>query len=349
MTSPVEPAPHKPQRSPLTPRQRVEQSLNHQTPDRVPVDFLATPEVWNKLNAHFGTLAGKPSDQEFFEPAREAVLEALQVDCRVISYDAFLKPPEWFTPPGTTVDWWNSLSRSTPNRMWRHELADGTFQDVWGRQSTNVKNDFGAYEEIVKNPLASAQTIEDLRRLPWPTPDWWDFSGLPELLKVMDSTTEYHIRFRTGSVFEVAWQLRGMESFLLDLVSDPHMTEYIMDRLTDVYVANLETVLELAGNRIDMVYFYDDVATQNSLLISKKVWRNAIRPRHQKIVNLAQRYGKHVMYHCDGAISFLLPELVELGIDVINPIQVDAGGMDPAVLKEAYGDHLCFHGGVDID
>lgn len=168
------------------------------------------------------------------------------------------------------------------------------------------------------------------------------------MIEQYDRRDQYHIRFRAGSVFEVAWQLRGMEAFLIDMVTQPEYAEYIMDRLTEVYVANLRSVLEQAGERIDMIYFYDDVATQTSLLLSKKAWRQSIRPRHAKIIEIAHQYGKQIMYHCDGAISFLLPELIDMGVTVITPVQVDAKGMQPELLKERYGKQLSFHGGIDI-
>lgn len=332
----------------LSPRQRVQLALNHQTPDRIPVDFLATTEVWKKLQKHFAIPEGAPRDDEYYDPSREQVLRKLDVDCRVISYDSFLNLPANQFKPGGVVDWWTSADRSTPNRMWRQALPDGSFQDIWGRHSGMVKNDFGTYEEHISNPLAGMTTLEEIKAFSWPAPDWWDFSGLPALLADLDREQEYHIRFRVGSVFEVAWQLRGMEAFLLDLVTQPALAEYIMDCLTDVYIANLETVLELSGDRIDAVYFYDDVATQNSLMVSKKVWQRSIQPRHARLIEVAQRYGKHVMYHCDGAIAPLIPALIEMGVDILNPIQADAKGMEPEGLKAAFGDRLSFHGGIDI-
>ncbi len=332
----------------ITPRQRVEMSLRHQNPDRVPVDFLATPEVWEKLIHHFGVQPAEPGKADLYEKRREEILVRLNVDCRVVSYDMFFDPPEKVIQPGANVDWWHSLNRSTPNRMWRQELVDGTFLDIWGRHSTTCKNDFGAYEEYRSHPLAAIETIEDAKQTRWPLPDWWNFTPLPGLLNELDRTNEYHIRFRAGSIFEVAWQLRGMETFLLDLVTQPEIAEYIMSALTDVSVANLERVLALAGDRIDSVYFYDDVATQNSLLISKKVWQRAIRPHHARIVETARRYGKHVMYHCDGAVEPLIRDLIEMGVDIINPIQVDVPGMDLDMLKKSYGERLTFHGGIDI-
>jgi uroporphyrinogen decarboxylase len=332
----------------LTPRRRVELSLNHQAPDRIPTDFFATPEVWDNLASAFGIEKTGTDDGNYFEESREKVLRRLAIDCRVISYDMFINPPAAMLTPGAVVDWWGSLNRSTPNRMWRQKLPDDTAKDVWGRCSGPVQNAFGAYEEIIYNPLYNISSLEDLKRFPWPTPDWWDFTGLPGLIEQYDRLDQYHLRFRVGSVFEVAWQLRGMEAFLIDLVTQPQFSEYIMDRLTEVYVANLRSVLELASERIDMIYIYDDVATQNSLLLSKKAWTQSIRPRHAKIFELARQYGKQIMYHCDGAISFLLPELLDMGVTAITPVQVDAKGMQPELLKEKFGNRLSFHGGIDI-
>ena len=97
-----------------------------------------------------------------------------------------------------------------------------------------------------------------------------------------------------------------------------------------------------------MVYFYDDVATQNSLMISKKMWRNYVMPCHKRIIDVAREYGKPVMYHCDGALYPLLSEMVDMGIDVLNPVQADAKGMEPETLKAEFGDRISFHGGIDI-
>ncbi len=332
----------------LTPRRRAELSLSHQKPDRIPADFFATPEVWDKLIQCFDIEKTAPGDEDYFEESREEVLRRLAIDCRVISYDMFINPPTRILSPGASVDWWDSLARSTPNRMWRQKLPDGSAKDIWGRCTSFVRNAFGAYEENISNPLSHISSLEDLKNNPWPSPDWWDFTGLPELIEHYDRRDQYHLRFRAGSIFEVAWQLRGMEAFLIDMVTQPQLAEYIMDRLTEVYVTNLSCVLELAGDRIDMVYIYDDVATQNSLMLSKRTWTQLIRPRHTKIFETARRYGKQIMYHCDGAISLLLPELLEMGVSVITPIQVDAKGMQPELLKERYGNRLSFHGGIDI-
>jgi uroporphyrinogen decarboxylase len=121
-----------------------------------------------------------------------------------------------------------------------------------------------------------------------------------------------------------------------------------MDRLCDVHVENTRRFMQAAAAQVDMVYFYDDVATSQSLLVPPDTWRQLIRPRHARLVEVARRFGAKVMYHCDGAIAPLIPELLDMGIDVLNPIQTDAPGMDPAALKRDFGRRLCFHGGVSI-
>lgn len=332
----------------ITPRQRVSAALRHETPDRVPVDFLATPEVWETLEKHFQPDVSIIDSGEFFTKEREAILRLLHVDCRMVSYDMFCAPPTKTLRSGAQVSWWDALARSTPNRMWRQNLQDGTSLDIWGHHLHSVANETGRYEEFVSWPLRTAKSLNDLRQYPWPEPDWWDFSCLGEAIQKIDPQHQHSLRFRAGSVFENAWQLRGMEDFLMDMAVSPDIPDYIMNRLTEVLVENTRRVLELAGEKIDIVYFYDDVGAQNGLMISKSMWRRFIKPFHQRLIDTARSAGKHVMYHCDGAIAALIPELIEMGIDILNPVQPTAKDMAPERLKTDFGHHLSFHGGIDI-
>lgn len=331
-----------------SPRERVLTALRHEQPDRVPVDFLASPEIWHRLTEAIRPEVAAVGQSDYFDPVWEAILRHFEVDCRVLSYDQFFEPPASLLRDGATVEWWAALSRSTPNRMWRQRLPSEDYYDLWSHHIRLVRNQTGQYEEFATWPLQAATSIVDLQNHPWPEPDWWDFSPIPGIMAQLDTHQEYHIRFRIGSVFEIAWQLRGMQEFLMDLALNPAIPKYIMARLTDIYVENARRVLEAAGDRLDMVYFYDDVATQNSLMVSKKMWRDYIKPCHARIIEVAQKYNKPVMYHCDGALYPLLPEMIELGVDVLNPVQADAKGMDPATLKSEFGDKLSFHGGIDI-
>ena len=319
----------------VTCRERVLTALAHRGPDRVPCDLLATPEVWDRLQQALGA------------DSREAVLRKLQVDCRRVSYDSYCAPPERIAGDGD-VEWWDNLARSTTERVWRLRTKDGLWADIWGARRREVAHAHGRYEDLVEYPLATASSLTDLQVYDWPTPDWFDFSGLTYELDALDAGGECHIRYRIGSLFETAWSLRGFEQMLMDLALEPHMPKYMLDRILDVHIANLEAVLALAGERIDMVYYYDDLATMDSLLMSPDMWRRTIKPRQERLMQAALDGGKPIMYHCDGAISPLLPELLDMGVSLLNPIQTDAADMDPQALKDRFGKRLAFHGGVNI-
>lgn len=329
-------------------QERVRAAIRHETTDKIPCDFLATSEVWDLMVNHYKPDTTGLEDMAWLEPAREAIMHMLDIDCRLFSYDMFCRPPEEALKPGARIDWWSTLIRSTPNRMWRQITPDGLLHDIWGAQYRVEEHLFGQYEGIANWVLGQATSVDELRDHPWPSPDWWDFSELPAMIDRLQQDGPFHVRFRLGSFFEQAWALRGLEQFMLDFVMDPAIPAYIMDRILEVHLENLKTVLDLAGDKLDMVYTYDDVATQKSLMISPKAWRELVKPRHQQILDLIHSYNKPAMYHCDGAVAPLIPELIEMGVNVLNPIQPDAEGMEPAGLKAQYGQELTFHGGIDI-
>lgn len=328
-------------------RDRVNTALSHESPDRLPVDLLAVPEVWEQLKKQFSIPATKPSDTDLFDPTWETVLEQLSVDCRVVSYDQFCSPPASSLKDGARVEWWDVASRSTPGRMWRQQLPSGELYDIFGRCFKIEHAGAGAYESVVPI-LGHLESIGDFGAFRWPEPDWWDFTRMPEMIKALNRNERHHMRFRSGSIFEVAWQLRGLEQFLIDLAVDPAVAEYLMDRITEILLETTKMAMDVAGDFIDMVYFYDDVATQRSLMISKDMWAKYIWPRHRRMVDLIKSHGKQVMYHSDGSIYEILPALIDTGVDVINPVQADAAMMEPERLKSEFGDRLSFHGGIDI-
>lgn len=331
-----------------TSRERVNTSLAHVQPDRTPVDFLATPEIWRKLADHYQLGNYPDDDQNYFCPVRRQILTQLNADCAVLSYDMFYKPPQDVIGENGKVDWWTSLARSTPARMWRNLTSDGIVKDLWGHEMRLVNSASGKYEEFSRYPLADAQSPQDVRNYAWPKPEHWDFSDLDQVVSDLKKDNDYHIRFRAGSIFEYAWQLRGMEQFMVDLAANPEIPTAIMSSITGILCEVLEKVLKDHGNLIDLVYFYDDVGSQENLMISKRMWQRLIRPHHEKLIAVVRKYGKKVMYHTDGAIRPIIPDLIDMGIDVLNPIQPTAKNLEPKTLKEEFGDKLAFHGGIDI-
>jgi uroporphyrinogen decarboxylase len=314
-------------------QERVAKTLSFQRPDRTPRDFAAVPEIWSRLAKHLNA-ADRP-----------AVLAHLDIDCRVVSYDSFCQPPD---VEENRVDMEASQERSSVGGMWRRIEADGSNRDIWGAHRQRVANPFGELDQFVSYPLAAAGSIEELKKYHWPTPEWWDFSTLRQVISAMNDTAVHSIRYRVGSVFETAWSLYSFEKFLLDMAIEPDLPLYVMERITEVHVQNLQAVLSTAADLIDIVYFYDDLASQNQLLMRPEMYDRLIRPFHARIIALAQRFGKPVMIHCCGAVYPLISRFIDMGISILNPIQPMARDMAPEKLAREFGGRIAYHGGIDI-
>ena len=292
----------------MLPRERVLTALSHKVTDRVPLDFWGVPETWQKLYEYFHT------DHD------EDILEALGIDIRQFQ-------PEY--------------------RGRTKTLPDGSYIDRMGTHRKKVRNEFCVYEEYASSPLGYVDAISDFERYVWPDIEDYDFACLPE--KIGGANRNYFIKLETGGLFELAWALRGYERFMLDMVEAPEIAHFIMGKITDFYCEYVRRAMRYAGDKYDMVYTYDDMAGQNTLLISKRMWSEFIRPYHVKLNKVIRgECGKIVMYHSCGAVYDLIPELLELPIDVLNPLQPSARGMDFKRIKQEYGKRLCFHGGIDI-
>ncbi|MBU0491914.1 MAG: hypothetical protein KKA73_13510 [Chloroflexi bacterium] len=304
----------RPAASPITPRQRVQTALDHREPDRVPFDFWAVPETCAALREYLGV------------ETDEAVLRLLGVDCRIMAPD--------YVGPAPRVQ------------------PDGTYYDAWGAHRRRVSNDFSTYDEYAGYPLAGAQTVADVEIWDgWPSPDHWDTGSLKARIQALNRDTPYHIRYEVGGIFEWSWALVGLERFLVDLKRRPAVPCAIMDCFTDRYIANVTRVLAAADGLLDMVYTYDDVGMQTGLLMSPRMWREFILPRHQRLNAAIRRADPAVkiMYHSCGAVYPLIAAFAdEMNIDVLNPLQPRATGMDPARIKNEFGARLAFHGGIDI-
>ena len=223
---------------------------------------------------------------------------------------------------------------------------DGSYIDEMGVHRRPVRNEFCVYEEYASFPLGYVEDLRDFERYTWPDIDKFDFESLPE--QIGDAHKTYYIKIQTGGLFELAWALRGYEQFMIDMIESPEIPHFIMDKLTDFYCEYVRRAMKYAGDKYDMVYTYDDIAAQNSLLMSKDMWREFLQPYHIRLNKVIHDYGKTVMYHSCGAIYDMIPLLAELPIDVLNPIQPAARDMDFGKIKENFGRALCFHGGMDI-
>jgi uroporphyrinogen decarboxylase len=229
-------------------------------------------------------------------------------------------------------------------------LDDGSFYNIWGSVRKIVKNGSSSYEEYAAYPLADFQTPSEVEQWDkWPKSSMWDWDSFITKVEKANNKAPYHIRYDIGGIFESAWGLYGLDKFLIGFYENPDLVCSMMECYTDIFISNFRSLMSKAEHLVDMVYTYDDVATQDSLMISPDMWRQYILPFHQKLNKVVREYDVKLMYHSCGAVRPLIPAFIEeLDIDVLNPLQPRAKGMDMAFIKNTYGDRLSFHGGVDL-
>jgi len=226
-------------------------------------------------------------------------------------------------------------------------LAPG--EDFWSVVRKEVSYGAGTYEEIDEYPLAGAESIDDLRAFRWPSTAWFDYESIPgQIHETNADGVERCIMIKGGNPFETAWYMRGFERAFIDLATDSGLIGFVMEKVTDFYVAHTRKVLEAARGAIDLIFTADDIGHQQGLLLSLAMWREHIRPHHARLNAAVHEYGARVIYHSDGAVMEAVPDLICMGVDVLQALQFDAAGMDPRTLKDAYGDRLCFEGGVSV-
>ncbi len=314
----------------LSSRERVLYALNHEEPDRVPIFFGASgattmlAPAYDRLKAYLGL---QSETQVFWRALQYALLDE-EVMLRFGADGRLLQPG----PAPSTLE---------------RDLPDGSFFDAWGihwRRSPGC-----AYYEIAEHPLAQA-TIEDIARYPWPNlahPS--RFTGLKGNARAIQDAGCAVVALSSVSPFEYCYMLRGVERWLTDLAADPDFATALLRQVTNLQKGAAARLLEEAGEAIDVVVMGDDLGSQNALLLSPAMYRRLVKPFHAELIeSIKARTKAKVFYHSDGAVYPLLGDLVEIGVELLNPVQVSARWMgDTARLKREFGRHLSFCGAID--
>jgi uroporphyrinogen decarboxylase len=220
-----------------------------------------------------------------------------------------------------------------------HEHDGESHVDDWGIVWTKE----GEYNQVTEYPLASKNREAVLA---YEFPNAAQEALLANMIPVMDYAGRYFVGVDVSPcTYEMYWRLRGMEDALLDLAADPELADIMLGRCADFAV----DVSVKACDRfaVDWLWTGDDVAGQQSMIMSPDCWRDLIRPHLQRVVDVGKANGLPVAYHSCGAVRPIIPDLIDMGIDVLNPVQCTCPGMDPLDLKREFGDRLAFMGGVD--
>ena len=314
-------------------KERLITALNHEEPDRVPLDlggWVTTMSIktYNRLLEKLG----KDRKGEVFDWLRqnvqpeEDILERLGVDTRYVH----LSPPRS----------WTFAPEQTDKGLY--------VRDEWG--CGFLMPESSLYYNLVDSPLRDA-TVDDLEDYPWPDPDDTGLiDGVAKRAEALARENEYGIvgNFAWETWFERAWKLRAMDRFYLDMAANKTFVHALLDKTLSLHLRLLDNVLAACGQYLDVIIQGGDLAGQKTTLMSPEAYREFIKPRQARAVRfIKERTRAKIFWHSCGAVSSLIDDFIDVGIDILNPVQVRAHGMDAKDLKKRYGSRIAFWGGID--
>ena len=315
-------------------RERIVHTLNHQEPDRVPFDLggtgLSTIHVtaYKNLRHHLGLPEIEP--EVAFVPEQlvrvdEDLAQRLEADVRPVL-------PE---------------TASSFEYVFRDEGNYEAYTDEWGI-SWRMPREGGFYYDMYQHPLATADSLEEMKAHPFPDPlDDGRFATLREQAEAAAPKGKaVALAGPCAGIAEVYSWLRGYEEYYVDLARHKDWVGTMLDRLVEFKSAYWGRALHEIGDLVDVVVEADDLGSQHSLLMSPRTYRTVIQPRHKRLFSfIKEQASVKVFYHTCGAVRRLIPDLIEAGIDILNPVQISAADMDLRELKSEFGRDLVFWGG----
>lgn len=289
-------------------KERVLAAANHRTSDRMPITFDADKDVYAALHKHLGL------------PTKEALFDRLHVDT-------------WMILPGN----------------FEFIEADKGKQEkssIWGYRAKLTAYSGGTYDAICHNPLAGKDEISDIDAHAWPSPSDLDFSHFSR--EAAAHSDRAVIGTFTWGPYFISSFVRGLEDLMMDFALRPDYVSHLFGRIREVCSQALTAMLEEHGEHIDIVYMADDYCSQYAPLFSPSHFREFVVPYLSEFAGIAHKHNKKFLLHCCGAVRPLLPMIIDCGVDMLEPIQIRATGMEPEGLKRDFGKDLCFYGGLDL-
>ncbi len=317
-------------------RQRLQMALNHQEADRIPYDFGATVLTsisqfgYVKLRKHLGLPVVKPNVVDIFQQVisiDEDVRLLMKCDVRDVA----------------------ARSSGTFQINIKDDMPDYTyFYDEWGI-GWKMPKDGGLYYDMFSHPLAGNITKADIDKYPWPNPtDPARFVGLKERAKHAAEVDQQGVILGglSAGIMEMAAWMRGFADYFADFGNNEELLGYFLDKIVDLKMAYWEIALREAGEYADAVVEADDMAGQRGMLMSPASYRRVVKPRHKKLMDFIHARTKaKVFFHSCGSVRKVIADFIDVGVDILNPVQVNATGMDSAELKREFGKDITFWGG----
>ena len=232
-----------------------------------------------------------------------------------------------------------------PDGPSEQHIGGGVYQNFWGERYIYRRTPWGPMREDTCGALTDAQTMADLESFAWPTPDQFNHASLVAQCERFD---DYAILYGFADVWQRPGLVRGWEGMFLDMATRPEWAHFLSRKFTDFYKEDYTRAAEATGGRIDLYLLISDLGSQHGPLISVSMFREFVAPYLREMVDCIHGLGGKVLFHSCGLIRPLIPELIQVGIDVLDPIQPVGPEMSPEQLEAEFGDRLSFHGGIDM-
>jgi len=294
--------------------------MAHKRPDRVPIDYWATSEVNAKLLKYLGF------------SSQEQLLQHFDVDFR------YIEGPKYIGPEPTVR---------------RDDSKEDHFGVVRRAVSYGEGAKAGTYSEVIEYPLQKAASVHEIESYTkWPKPEHFDYECVRQQAKKARETGKVVVfmgdRLNRCAQLKPAMYVRGVEQILMDVVLNPEIAKAIFRRIADFYTEYARRTLQAAEGNVDIFFTGDDFGTQDNTFLPVDTWRYLLKEGFKRFIDIGHEFGCKVAHHTCGCVMPLLPDIVECGLDILNPLQPDCAQMDYQKIKEKFGDKICFHGGISI-
>ncbi len=304
----------------LNHNQRWLRTVNRKEVDRLPTFYSATDEFTDSLKKYMGK-----------------ELDTILYDYFDIGYR--------FQGDGMEAKAWEPVYIGPELKKY----SDGTFENIWGSRQKYADYGSGKYTETIQFALAEAESVKDINDHQWPQVDWYDYESI---LPAIEKFNEYPFMVGYLAPGWFAWEVRGMSQFLIDCLENKAIVEAILTNICDFGYEYFKKIIEAIkghiGRNVHCIHLADDWGTQQGLLMNPSVFDDFFAPHYRRIIDLAHSADLKVEFHTCGSAIKIFRRLIDVGVDIMNPIQTSAADMIPTKIKKEYGNEISFSGGIDV-
>lgn len=309
----------------MTSKERVMAALNHEEADRVPLD------IGGINNSTMHEQIEKALKEKLGLKDNGTVIKAVQQGVVV--------------PDDSVVEYFGGDTCSlyiNESRPWK-DNGDGTFTDMWG--VGQKLNPDGYYYNMCFHPMEHVEEPEELEAYTFLPPTEYMVEGLAERAEAHKDKCCILEGLREPMFGLPSW-LRGNQNYYMDLLANEELSDALHEKILAYYLELIDFIMVRIGDKVDIVKVADDLGAQDALLMSPETYRARVKPYQERLYSyIKKKYNKKLLLHCCGAIEPIIGDLIEIGVDALNPVQISARGMEPEMLKKKYGNNITFWGG----